>query len=539
MKLLTTILVILALSVTSLAGQPDASDTVSKLSVSAEEELARSSEELSRLNEEIEAEKVPLMKELNALEDKLLEMRRRYEEVSRNADSGALEMTGIKVRITARRDELTYVANLLDEYARSFDSKVNISELQYCGQAMEAAKEATENTTLSMPEKFTRQTGFVDVSMKRLFSAIDGLRFPGTAVDLKGMVAEGQFAIIGPVAMFSSNDGRTAGLAIAQPGSPKPLIRPLEGPLQAGIAPLVSKGEGVLPLDPTRGGALKALVQKTSIVHIFKKGGPIMWPLLVAASLSVLTVLERILFLLNERRKRSPRTVERLFAAVERKDMADAIRIGEASKYYIARTLSYALSHREKSLANALLFAQEKELKRFRRGIPVLDTVITLAPLLGLLGTVTGMMGSFSLIGGELSAPGAITGGIAEALIATAFGLTIAITSLIPFNILNSRMEEARHEIESAAKKLELLVHPENGSLPAGSHAANPALTLHPRQDDFTAQQEIQRRKREALREQMAELKSKIDDQVREMEHLANEERGLRGVLLRDLPRED
>jgi flagellar motor component MotA len=93
----------------------------------------------------------------------------------------------------------------------------------------------------------------------------------------------------------------------------------------------------------------------------------------------------------------------------------------------------------------------------------VLDTVITLAPLLGLLGTVTGMMGSFSIIGGEFSAPGAITGGIAEALIATAFGLGIAITALLPFNFLNSRLDEARHEIESAATQLELLVHRQHG----------------------------------------------------------------------------
>ena len=108
------------------------------------------------------------------------------------------------------------------------------------------------------------------------------------------------------------------------------------------------------------------------------------------------------------------------------------------------RTLGYALEHSEKSLANALLYAQAQELKRFRRGIPILDTVITLAPLLGLLGTVTGMMGSFSLIGGELSAPGAITGGIAEALIATAFGLGIAITALLPFNFLNTKLDEAQ-----------------------------------------------------------------------------------------------
>jgi biopolymer transport protein ExbB len=104
------------------------------------------------------------------------------------------------------------------------------------------------------------------------------------------------------------------------------------------------------------------------------------------------------------------------------------------------------------------MLAANKELKRFGRGLPVLDTCITVAPLLGLLGTVTGMMHSFSLIGGDLGAPGAITGGIAEALIATAFGLVIAIVALVPFNYLNARLDEARHQIEGAATRMELLM---------------------------------------------------------------------------------
>ena len=231
--------------------------------------------------------------------------------------------------------------------------------------------------------------------------------------------------------------------------------------MQSGLAALVGTGEGVMPLDPSRGGALKALVQqKVSIISIFKKGGPIMWPLLLAAGLAVFTVIERILFLIGQQVKRDPKAMDKFFAAVERGDTEEAIQIGSESEFYVVRTLGYALRHKEKSLANALLYAQEQETKRFRRGIPILDTVITLAPLLGLLGTVTGMMGSFSIIGGELSSPGAITGGIAEALIATAFGLGIAITSLIPFNYLNTKMEEARLEIESAATQLELLVNP-------------------------------------------------------------------------------
>jgi biopolymer transport protein ExbB len=109
------------------------------------------------------------------------------------------------------------------------------------------------------------------------------------------------------------------------------------------------------------------------------------------------------------------------------------------------------------------LRAAERELARYDRGLSTLDTIITLAPLLGLLGTVTGMMGSFNMLGGsELGSPTAITGGIAEALIATAFGLGVAITALIPFNYLNARLEQARREIQDAAAHVE--IHLENAS---------------------------------------------------------------------------
>ncbi|MEI7851419.1 MAG: MotA/TolQ/ExbB proton channel family protein [Kiritimatiellales bacterium] len=209
--------------------------------------------------------------------------------------------------------------------------------------------------------------------------------------------------------------------------------------------------------------AIKAFFQKTSLVYIFKKGGPIMWPLLLASVLALGTVMDRIFFLVYERKNRDRNALAQFFEAVRQSDLERAVSIGESSKFYIVRTLGYALQNREKSIANALLYAREQEMKRFRRGIPALDTIITLAPLLGLLGTVTGMMGSFALIGGELSSPGAITGGIAEALIATAFGLGIAITSLIPFNFLNTKMEAANTELESAATQMELLMHPQTG----------------------------------------------------------------------------
>jgi biopolymer transport protein ExbB len=193
------------------------------------------------------------------------------------------------------------------------------------------------------------------------------------------------------------------------------------------------------------------------MLQIFIKGGPIMWPILVTSVLALTVVIERVIFILLETFRRQPRAVGEMLAAVERQDFDQAILVGQTSRDYVARVLTYGLLHRDKSVSEAILRAANLELARFNRGISILDTVITLAPLLGLLGTVTGMIRSFGLLGaGELGAPAAISGGIAEALIATAFGLAVAIIALIPFNYLNSRLEEARLQIQDAASHLKI-----------------------------------------------------------------------------------
>lgn len=183
-----------------------------------------------------------------------------------------------------------------------------------------------------------------------------------------------------------------------------------------------------------------------------------MWPLLITSLVALTVVIERLIFIVRERSRRQPEVVDAILTQVERGSADKAQEAGKNSEDFVAKVLVYALEHRDDSLSNAILRAAGQELKRFNRGLAALDTIITLAPLLGLLGTVTGMIHAFGLLGGELDAPTAITGGIAEALIATAFGLGIAIVALLPFNYLNSRLEEARHEIEDAANHMELLL---------------------------------------------------------------------------------
>jgi biopolymer transport protein ExbB len=193
------------------------------------------------------------------------------------------------------------------------------------------------------------------------------------------------------------------------------------------------------------------------MISIFNNGGPIMWPLLLTSIVALAVVVERLIFAFGEKRSRNREAVHKIFQSVEAGQFDAAIKLGEKSPDLVARVMAYGLSNRADSLANALMVSAGEELKRYKRGLPVLDTVITLAPLLGLLGTITGMIHAFGLLGAQqLGAPTEITGGIAQALIATAFGLGIAITALLPFNYLNSQLDDVRHEIENAATRLEI-----------------------------------------------------------------------------------
>ncbi len=116
------------------------------------------------------------------------------------------------------------------------------------------------------------------------------------------------------------------------------------------------------------------------------------------------------------------------------------------------------LNHQHTSLQGALQVAAGIEIKRAGRFLVVMDTLVTLAPLLGLLGTITGLIRSFSFLGNEELAVQAVTGGIAEALIATACGLGIAIFALIPFNFFTSRVSNLEFELQTAATNLEVML---------------------------------------------------------------------------------
>ena len=148
-----------------------------------------------------------------------------------------------------------------------------------------------------------------------------------------------------------------------------------------------------------------------------------------------------------------------MLAALENGDFEEASKLSRDSSDPVIRMLWHGLNHVHYSLQGALQVAAGVELRRAGRFLIVMDTLVTLAPLLGLLGTVTGIMGSFMSIGSAELAVEKVTGGIGEALIATACGLGIAIVALIPFNYFTSKTTRLQFELETAATNLEVMVN--------------------------------------------------------------------------------
>ncbi|MDP9003966.1 MAG: MotA/TolQ/ExbB proton channel family protein [Verrucomicrobiota bacterium] len=282
---------------------------------------------------------------------------------------------------------------------------------------------------------------------------------PAATAPAKGPVAP---IAPGPVTNPSLSPPGTAPATMTSPAASVPGLSP--------AAPGTTPGMTTMSPPPTTTTAATATPSasptatplsdwdKNFFVHNFKQGGPIMWPILVVSLTALAVVIERVFWWLGRWMRRDPKRIEKVFTAIEVGDVAEASRLSRDSRDPVLRMMWNGLNHQHASLQGALQVAAGIEIKRAGRFLVVMDTLVTLAPLLGLLGTITGLMRSFASLGNDELAVQAVTGGIAEALIATACGLGIAIFALIPFNFFTSRVSNLEFELQTAATNLEVML---------------------------------------------------------------------------------
>ena len=193
-------------------------------------------------------------------------------------------------------------------------------------------------------------------------------------------------------------------------------------------------------------------------LDLFYKGGPVMYPIMLVSLVAGTVILERVFWWLRERSRKRTATLNRVYDAIQAGHVEKASQLAEDSSDPRLRVIWQGLNNQHDSMQGALQMAAAVEIQRASRFLPVMDTIVTLAPLLGLLGTVTGIMRAFNAVSEGGLDPSIVSSGIGEALIATAFGLGIAMVTLIPFNYYSTKVQFLSFQLENAATNLEVMM---------------------------------------------------------------------------------
>lgn len=194
------------------------------------------------------------------------------------------------------------------------------------------------------------------------------------------------------------------------------------------------------------------------VLETFHKGGWVMWPVLATFFLALCVLIERVIWWLGLARSIDSSKQQQARDAIGLGDFETAWGLGQKTSDPFLLNLREGISHAHTSMLAAMQLHAAHLIEKSEARLWVLGTVITLAPLLGLMGTVVGIMGSFNFVGSDQLAVTKVSGGIAEALIATACGLGIAIACLLPYNYFRKRVSSLRNALERWINHAELLV---------------------------------------------------------------------------------
>jgi biopolymer transport protein ExbB len=439
----------------SLVAQNAGSEAFMNSAARVRTQLEESLAELSRLRKQIADQNIPLTRQLNALEAELNEVRVEYQSTTRLLDSHTLDLTNLRNEIKSRQEETTYLSNLLSEYIRNFESRMHISELQRYEKDLEKAKLALDNTNLSTEDLYAAQAALISASIERLHDALNGTKFSGTAVDQSGLIKKGEFVLVGHVALFESDDQEAIGMAEQRLGSLEPTVIPFNDPQVASqVTDLMANGKGAFPFDPTLGNANKIEATKETFLEHVQKGGPVMYPIFFMAGAALLVALYKWIYMLTIR-KPNREHIEILLDAVSKHDRKLARQAVHSIGGPCGTMLEAGVEHikEPRDLIEEVMFEKILETRlKVQSMLPFISISAASAPLLGLLGTVTGIINTFKLItvfgSGDVKT---LSGGISEALITTKFGLVVAIPSLLLYAFLSRYAKGIIDQMEKVA----------------------------------------------------------------------------------------
>lgn len=436
-------------------GMADApAQTLEAAVLEVRQDIERATAELNQLRAEIARERKPLAAALDTLSSQVAEQRAEAERLRRLRLEGEKAQAVLVSEAEAVEQECRFLLSVFSDYARAMETRVTVAESALLAEALRDI-----DARLAEGHAFEGLPGGVDellgLAAEWNRQRVGGHVFEGAALNAQGIEIDGRFAVFGPIAYFAAEAGTPAGLAITEFGSAQPAVYDrLPEAARAAIADVVAGREATVPADVTAGDAIKVAEARTSLVDHVKKGGFVMIPLLTLGFLAAALVLWKTVELAGVRFRGDDRLRD-IMARLRAGDAAGAEAAAQGMKGPLASLVQAGIAHRDASREHLEEIMHEHVLgaaPQLERHLGTLAVFGGVAPLLGLLGTVTGMIHTFQLVtvfgSGDAKL---LSGGISEALVTTEFGLAIAIPVLLAHAFLARRVRTMLASLEQTA----------------------------------------------------------------------------------------
>ena len=435
----------------SLAGQ-----NLSQANASAKKDLEDATSRLSELRKLVEEEKIPLSADIRRLEREAQEKRTEVDRLNRIRDNRDANLIQLKEEVKTGNAEIESIRRILADYTRSWAEtmppaeRINLKDMH---------EEFAKSSNGNRKEEIQSLLNTTKLSAQFIEKQAGGMKFSGNAiVPPEGTREEGLFWSIGPVLYFAGEQGSsglvekhsysssltggefTQGIMFSD--QPARIIPTSEKTSQLILRTLNGddKSKGSLPLDPTLGKASVLEVGEPTIIEELEKGGIWIYPILFFALLSTLIAIFKALQILRIPSPRGPVTLAGNFSGPFE-------RIRKTAQGYRGNKPEIL----EEILYEIIIDCQEK----LEKGLPLVAITAAIAPLLGLLGTVTGMIDVFRQITNFANPENSeLARGISEALVTTKFGLVTAIPALVIHALLNRRLQGMISKMEGFSARL-------------------------------------------------------------------------------------
>ena len=423
--------------------------------ITLEAQLDKAIEEYEKLSAEISEKKLALVTPLNNKRIRVSQLRNQTDMLLLKRSERLSVVERIEEQNTGQAEQIDFIDALIVDHLSNFDTLVHPAEDQLYRPHFTELRNK-KNESASREEQMLAQLEVLDLSFQRIEKALGGYTFDGKAVTEDGDILEGSITLTGPTAYFASGDKQSAGALEFETNS---LLPELSAVPEIGIDQVqaLSSGRSTdFPIDITLGQAKEFGQTEWSLEEHVEKGGMVGYVILGFAAVALLIVLLKIVDLTRVRGLHTIPVADLVEHRLTHGNEA-ALVMAEKKPFPANRVLSVALKYadHQTDVIEEVIIGEIRTVKtRLERLLPFLAIIAATAPLMGLLGTVVGMIKTFSLITvfGSGNAQ-SFSAGISEALVTTEFGLVVAIPTLIVHGVLLRSAREKLGSLEDLASE--------------------------------------------------------------------------------------